>query len=428
MTPWQRLGLCLYLGFLVHSCTPAMDASAPTTILVFAHGTLSGNPVAYSNILRDFERRQPGVVVREEVLPASTDQQHQFYAINLEGEPVPFDLLAVDTIWVQEFARAGWIADVDALLSPTDRDRYFSGPIGAATFNGRLYAIPWYIDAGVLYYRRDLLDRYGFPPPLTWPELVRVARDVQEAERDPDLRGFIWQGKQYEGLVCVALEFIRSNGSDLWTGDERRAAVALESMRSLLAPEGLTPLSVATADEEATRHLFGSGRAIFLRNWPYAWSLFQQEGSPVRGRVGLAPLPSFPGSPSVPTLGGWMLAIPGRSSHPREAGELVQYLTSPEVQRRMALELGYKPVRRDLYQDKALLAMQPWLRELLPVFLAARPRPVSPYYLMMSQVAQPELSAVVVGTKTGAAAVAAVRKQTAQLLARHERFTSARAF
>lgn len=165
-----------------------------------------------------------------------------------------------------------------------------------------------------------------------------------------------------------------------------------------------------------------------MRNWPYAWSLSQKEGSPVRGKVGLVPLPSFPGSPSAPTLGGWMLAVPTLSSHSREAGELIRYLTSPEVQRQMALDLGYKPVRRDLYQEKALLSAQPWLRDLLPVFLAARPRPVSPYYLMLSQAAQPELSAVVVGTKTGAAAIAAVRKQMALLLGRHDRSTSTRAF
>lgn len=123
-----------------------------------------------------------------------------------------------------------------------------------------------------------------------------------------------------------------------------------------------------------------------------------------------------------------MLAVPTLSSHSREAGELIRYLTSPEVQRQMALDLGYKPVRRDLYQEKALLAAQPWLRDLLPVFLAAKPRPVSPYYLMLSQAAQPELSAVVVGTKTGAAAIAAVRKQMALLLGRHDRSTSTRAF
>ena len=412
---WTVLaGLVLLCG-----CSPSDRAGLEPeiTTLVFKHGKVAGDPRAMAAILREFESRHPGVQVREEILPSSSDQQHQFYAVTLEGKQAPFDLFAVDTVWVQEFARAGWLRPLDDLLPSADRDRYFPGPIQAATFRGRLYAAPWYIDAGVLYYRRDLLDRYGFVPPRTWPELVSMSRAILDAEGDARLAGFVWQGKQYEGLVCVALEFLRSHGSDLWDGDEREAATALQFMRDVIAKDRVTPSAMATADEEGTRHLFGAGRAIFMRNWPYAWTLFQQPDSAVRNRVGIAPLPAFPGYVNAPTLGGWTLAVPSRAAHPQEAADLIRYLISPEVQRRLALEVGYKPVRSDLYDD-ALFGPQPWLRDVLPAFLAARPRPVTPYYLMISQMAQPELSAVVVGRKTPEAAIRSIRKQTALLLGR----------
>lgn len=410
--------LALLLTPVLSGCPadrPPAGESGVVTI-TFKHGKLAGGTGMLGDLLREFELRNPGVKVREELLPSSTDQQHQFYAMNLESERTPFDLLAADVIWVQEFAKAGWIRDLDHLSAPEERDDYIQAAVQAASFEGKLHAIPWYVDAGVLYYRRDLLERYGFPPPRTWSELVRVARAVLEAEGDPALKGFVWQGKQYEGLVCVALEFIWGHGGSLAADHAEEAVAALTFMRGLVEPGGVSPALVTTADEEATRHLFGAGRAVFMRNWPYAWSLFQREGSPVRGKVGLAPLPAQLGQASASVLGGWMLAIPRRAAHPREAEQVIRYLSEPETQRELALTLGYQPARRTLYQDPALLGERPWLADLAPVFEAARPRPVTPYYLMLSQILQPELSAVVVGLKPPKVALASARRQMTRLL------------
>ncbi|NJN35872.1 MAG: ABC transporter substrate-binding protein [Nitrospiraceae bacterium] len=357
----------------------------------------------------------PGVLVREELLPASSDGQHQYYAMNLDGGKAPFDLLAVDTIWVQEFAKAGWIAPLDDLLPQAERDDFFPGPIMAATFAHKLYAVPWYVDAGVLYYRRDLLDRHGIAPPATWPELVHAARVILDAEQDPELAGFVWQGKQYEGLICVALEMVRSNGTDLWTGDRNRAETSLQFLRETISVHGITPLSTSMADEESTRLIFGGGRALFMRNWPYAWSLLERAGSPVQGKIGMAPLPSFAGYGGAPVLGGWLLAIPQHSPRQEAARELIRFLTSPEAQRRIAIAIGYNPTRRALYAEKPLVEIRPALKDLYPIFLAARPRPVTPYYLLLSQAAQPEVSAFVVGRKTARDTLDAVRRQAERL-------------
>lgn len=393
-------------------CTLGGEGADPAaTVLVFKHGKLSGDGTVLSGLLREFEQRRPGVLVREEILPASSDRQHQYYAMNLDGGKAPFDLLAVDTIWVQEFAKAGWIASLDELLPPSERDAFFPGPIAAATFDHKLYAVPWYVDAGVLYYRRDLLERHGIAPPATWPELVHAARRILDAEQDPKLAGFLWQGKQYEGLICVALEVIRSNGTDLWTGDRDRAETSLRFLRDTISMHRITPLSTSMADEESTRRLFEEGRALFMRNWPYAWSLLERAGSPVRGKIGMAPLPSFPGYAGAPVLGGWLLAISQHSPRREAASELIRFLTSPEAQRRIAIGIGYNPTRRALYSEKPLLEIRPVLKDLYPIFLAARPRPVTPYYLLLSQSAQPEVSAFVVGRKTASETLQSVRRQ-----------------
>ena len=386
------------------------------TVLVFKHGKLSGDGRVLSGLLREFERRHAGVTVREELLPADSDRQHQYYAMNLDGGKAPFDLLGIDTIWAQEFAKAGWIAPLDGLLTPGEQEEFFLGPIEAATFNGRLYAVPWYIDAGVLYYRRDLLDRYGLDPPRTWPELAQIAKVVLEAEQDSALAGFVWQGKQYEGLMCVTLEVLRSNGADLWSGDLDRAEEGLRFLRETIATHGITPLSTSMADEESTRWRFGEGHALFMRNWPYAWSLMQQEGSPVRGKVGVVSLPAFSGFASAPVLGGWMLAIPNSSAHQEVVGELIKFLTSRDTQRKVAVELGYNPVRRALYAEESLLEVRPLLKDLYPILSEARPRPVTPYYLLISQAVQPEVSAVIVGRKSPNEALAAIRRRVDQIM------------
>jgi multiple sugar transport system substrate-binding protein len=383
----------------------AKEGDGPVTV-VFKHGQIEGNPAAFQALLRKFEASHPGILVRDEILPSSSDQQHQFYVIGLEGRSADFDLLALDVIWVQEFARAGWVRDLSPLLPPEAREAFFPGPIDAALFEGRAYAIPWFLDAGLLYYRTDLLEKYRLDPPQTWEALAAAARTVLQGEGDPRLRGYLWQGKQYEGMICNVLEVIWSAGGEVLDEKGRvvlasaEATEALTFLRDLIGEKGVSPPMVTTADEETTRRLFGEGRAVFMRNWPYAWSLFQREGSAVRGKVGVSPLPHFPGEASAATLGGWHLAVNRFSRHPKEAEALIRFLTSPEAQRTMAIEIGYKPTRKALYHDPALITAQPFIARLRDIFPLARSRPVSPYYPMLSQIMQPEFSAALVGIKT----------------------------
>jgi multiple sugar transport system substrate-binding protein len=237
--------------------------------------------------------------------------------------------------------------------------------------------------------------------------------------REPGLYGFVWQGKQYEGLVCDALEFVWGHGGALpASGAEARPSVrGLEFMRALVV-EGLTPAFVTTLTEEPSRVIFGQGRALFLRNWPYAWRLLARDGSPVQGKVGIAPLPHAPGQASAAALGGWQLGVNAFSARPQAAERLAAFLASAPAQKALALAYGYAPPRRSLYRDAELAAAQPFLASLREVFETARPRPVSPHYVALSQVLQSELSGVLTGGREPEAAVRAIDRAHRELESR----------
>ena len=308
-------------------------------------------------------------------------------------------------------------------LSPAEFAPLFPPAVQADRFSGELYGVPWFVDAGVLFYRADLLGRYGFDPPRTYDALLAQARTVLDGERDDRLIGFVWQGMQYEGLVCAALEFICGNGGAVLSSSGRSALTdlavveALEWVDALIRKHGITPATVTTMTEESTRQLFQSGRAIFMRNWPYAWPLVSADGSPVQGRVGVTTLPHFAGHASTPTLGGYHLGINVSSPHPDQAAALIAFMIRESSQKEILLRMGRLPAHRGVYEDLDVLAAMPYVPDLLLALEQARPRPVTPYYLMISQLLQPELSAVVAGLRSPEEAMARAAQQIDRVLA-----------
>jgi multiple sugar transport system substrate-binding protein len=255
-----------------------------------------------------------------------------------------------------------------------------------------------------------------------------MAAAAQEGERrrDPSFYGYVWQGAQYEGLVCDFLEAAASAGGGLPvrqdggievdTGPNRKA---LDMLRSLIQEDLSPPETYAGMKEEEARLYFDRGSALFERNWPYAWSLHQRKDSPVRGRVGLSPLPHFPGGRSAAALGGWEVGISGFSKDRAAAAKLVRYLVSIPVQRRLALELGWNPGRREMYTDSALLSELPHFRELGEVFAHAVPRPNLPYWTRLSEALQRHLNAALSGKEGAAEALAAAQAETDAVAAQY---------
>lgn len=411
--------LAVVAVILLGGCGERARSTEPVT-LVFKHARMFGDdPVP--RLVAAFEARHPGLRVKTEALGSSSDEQHQFFVINLEGSlgrgrGPGFDVMMMDVIWVPEFARAGWLLDLTPSLAPDELAAHFPAAAEAARWNGRVWALPWNFNVGLLYYRADLLARHGLAPPRTDAELARAVRLIQAAERDPRLDGYVWQGKQYEGLVCNALEALWASGTTLLgpggevLPDAARAEAALGRLRGFIDSR-LSPSWVSAAEEELTRRAFGDGRAVFLRNWFYAMDLFEEAGSRVRGKVGIAPVPQLvPGVPAPGATGGSLLGVSRASRHPEAAVTLARFLAGEDAQRVLAGG-SVLPTRMALYFDPALVARRPHMPAFHDLARAARPRPITPAYLMLSTSLQPELSAAVVGVKSPARAVADARHQ-----------------
>lgn len=415
---------CVVLATLAlwPACSPPPSGSGPVT-LVFKHARILGQTDPLPGLLREFEATHPHVRVRSEALPWSSDDQHQFYVINLEGRSPGFDVMMLDVIWVPEFARAGWLLDLGSRVSGAELAPFFPSAAVAATWNDGVWALPWNMNVGFLFYRADLLARHGLAPPRTWDDLVTQVRQIRTAERDPKLDGYVWQGKQYEGLVVNVLEALWANGTRL-LGDDgavfpepERAAEALAFLRRLIET-GVSPAWTTASDEELSRRAFGDGRAIFLRNWPYALPLFEAADSSVRGRVGIAPLPGHAGGATgAGSTGGSHLGVARATRHPDEALALVRFLTGERAQRAIAASGALSPARTALYDDPGLVAVNPRLPQIRDLMLAGRPRPVTPAYLLLSATLQPEFSAVLVGLKPPARAIADSRRRLEYFLA-----------
>ncbi len=364
--------------------THRQPASPQPVTIVFKHAKHPHSEYL-SELIQRFEAENPGIHVREEILPSDSDEQHQFYVINLAAHSRQVDVIDLDVIWVQEFARAGWLQPLESNISKSELQQLNQPALQPDQFHDRLYAVPWFLDAGVLYYRRDLLDKYGLQPPRTYPELVKQARTIMAGEADPRLSGFVWQGMQYEGLVTVALEFVRGNGGQLLRHGrpeltDPATVEAVGFMGDLVHRYHVTPPMVTTLSEESTRFVFQTGRAVFMRNWPYAWSLLNAPGSPVAGRVGFTMVPHFDEHQSVPTLGGYHLGVNAFSEHKQQAAAFVRFMVGFESQKQISLHLGVLPANMGVYSDAEAVERFPLLPKMLPILQQVRSRPVTPYY------------------------------------------------
>jgi len=356
----------------------------------------------FQRIIADFESSHPGMKVIQEIGPSSSTEFHDLVTQKLRNRDPEMDVFFMDVVWPAEFAAAGWALALDAFFPRSAQKAFLDAPIRANTYEGNIYGVPMFVDAGMLYYRKDLLAKYHLPPPATWPELVRQARTIISQERDPYLTGYSAQFKQYEGLVCNMMEFILSNGGALW--DEQRlmssvhTANAMEAVRfvrddivRLIAYRG-----ILAYQEPESLALFTQGRAVFHRNWPYAWEASNDPAqSKVAGKVGVMALPAFPGQKSAATLGGWQLAISRFSRRAQIAWEFVQFMTSSETQKRIALGTGRAPARQELYHDAEILKRSPQFQSQFETFRLATPRPRTPVYLPLSNILQRYFSSAI---------------------------------
>jgi trehalose/maltose transport system substrate-binding protein len=358
-------------------------------------------PKVWDEAVADFERQNPGIKLVREVGPQSSTQIHDLLTQKLKNRDPRLDVFFMDTIWPAEFASAGWALPLDRYFTAAERDKFLPAPISANQYRGQIFGVPLFIDAGVLYYRKDLLGKFGLAPPRTWPELVEAAKSILAREKGSGLVGFSGQFKQYEGLICNMMEYILSGGGALW--DEKRMVSALHEPAALEAVRfvrdriigEISHRGVLSYEEPESLALFTQGLAIFHRNWPYAWSVANDPAhSKIAGKVGITPLPSFSGGKGVAALGGWQLGVSRFSTKPDIAWRFVAFMTSEQIQKRIGLATGRAPTRTALYEDAELTGKMPQLRSLLDTFKQAVPRPTTPVYVPLSNIMQRYFSSV----------------------------------
>ncbi len=324
----------------------------------------------------------------------------------LQAENASLDIFDADVTWAPIFASAEWVEPLDDYLTPEEMDAYLPGAMLANYYEGKHYGIPYRTDTGMLYYRKDLLEKYNKPVPTTWDELTETAKFIMDNEGG-NMSGHAGSWKQYEGLTCNLTEFIWSYGGRVLDENgkvvlnSKESVAALKRMTDMVNTDKITPEGVVTFGSGGARAVFFAGDMVFLRDWPSGWSKSQNtEKSKVVGKVGIAALPS--GSDdmqSYSTLGGWQVMVSSFSEHKEEAIAFAKFRASEYAQIEMAKRVSHIPSLKGLYSNDEVLEAMPFLEQMYPAIANAYPRPKTPFYAELSNILQVEAQQALIGNK-----------------------------
>ncbi|MER8747751.1 ABC transporter substrate-binding protein [Mesorhizobium sp. M1050] len=342
----------------------------------------TGDGIKVLREILDRYEKDSGNKVGIVVMPTSGTDQFGQYRLWLAAGNSDIDVYQTDVIWAPQLASQ--LVDLTAATKDVV-GAHFPSIIQSQTVNGKLVALPIFTDAPALYYRKDLLDKYGAKVPATWKELAGTAKLVMDGERaagNRDIWGFVFQGNAYEGLTCNALEWVMSSGGGQIIEPDGsisinnpNAAAVLDMAKGWVGT--IAPPGVLAYQEEESRGVWQTGNAVFMRNWPYAYALGNGGGSPIKGKFDVAPLPAGTGEGARPiaTLGGWNLAVSKYSKHQDAAIELVKFIASPAMQKYRTLKTSNLPTIQALYDDADIARQQPIVPRWKQIFLNAMPRP-----------------------------------------------------
>jgi multiple sugar transport system substrate-binding protein len=365
---------------VVAACTPGGNGEGEGEggEMVWALGGSEAQPGrVHQQVAELWSEQNPDNPIRIEILPEEADQQREQQALELQAEGSNFDVLGVDVIWTGEYSTNGWVESLEDVRGEIEQAT-IPGAVESALWNGEMWAAPYNSNAGFLYYRTDLVDE----PPTTWDELCEMAI---EAGEQADIGGFIAQGSRYEGFVVNWLEYYWSDGGELFNEDQ--SAVDFDTDTATRVTEWLAEAKDSgclapgfnTATEEEARNTFQSGDAVFMRNWPYAYSLIEGEADPaVADNFDIAPLPTFSGEGTISALGGFNNAVSAFSNNKEAAKEFIVWAaTNEEVQTMLATEASLPPTMEAVYEDPEL-SDDPVMSLLGEVLPEAKPRPPAP--------------------------------------------------
>ena len=339
-------------------------------------GDSSGDSGTFTKALIEEWAQKTGnkveIISRPNDATATLAQYQQYWA----AKSPDVDVYQVDVIWMGICAPHA--VDMKKYVKEDEISQHFPRIIENNTVNGKLVAIPWFTDAGILYYRTDLLEKYGYKePPKTWEELADMAKKIQDGERKEgkkDFQGFVFQGRASEGLTCNALEWIYSYGGGSVIEPDKKITInnpnaikALDNAHSWVGT--ISPAGVTTYDHEEALTIWQAGNAAFMRNWPFAYARGSDPKSPIAGKFDVTVLPKGGDSgKNAACLGGWQFMISAYSKVPDAAADLVRYLCSAEIQKKRTIDWSLLPTRPALYSDPDVLAKYPFFKIMPDVF------------------------------------------------------------
>ena len=355
---------------------------------------------ATQDLVKQFNREHRGDISLQVVRgPLETEAMSDLAISSLLLGKAPFDGLLMDVTWLSKYAAAGWMQPLEDYFSETDVASLAIGAREGNSYDEHLYRWPMNADMGLLYYRTDLMEQ----PPETPDQLVQVSQSLQK-DKKVDW-GYVWQGRQYEGLSCVYLEMIDGFGGD-WLkidsnqiGLNSKPGVEAAAWLQGLIDQGVSPRAVTNYGEAEALQSFKVGDAAFMRNWPYAWAELQKSDSAVKGNVGITTMVAKPGHTTA-TLGSWGLTVLKGSPHVDASIEAIRFLTSETAQKQLFLKYGYSPTQQRVIDDPQLLQDKPILAEFGRALKVATPRPQTALYAQISDVLTRQLSSILTGERT----------------------------
>ena len=412
LVPW----ICSF--FLASFISPAVFGQG--ALVRFAGETEVGELGRWSRAAAEEWAKKTGNKIEYISVPQDASTRLQNFQQYWAAKSPDVDVYMVDVIW--QGILAPHSVDLKKYFKEDEIKKFLPRSIENNTVGGKLASIPWFIDAGILYYRTDLLEKYGYKePPKTWQELTEMAKKIQEGERaagNADFQGFVFQGKASESGTCNFIEWIYSfNGGTIVEPDKKVTINNPDAIKALEMAKGwvgtISPKGVTTYGEEEARNIFQTGNAAFMRNWPYAYPLGHDPKSAIAGKFDVTDVPKGgENGKNAACLGGWQLMVSAYSKAPDAAADLVRYLVSEEQQKKRAVGLGLLPTLPALYSDPDVLAKNAWLKNVdVLTNLVARPSTVTGAgYNQLSTAFFQSVNKVLSGGETPQNAVSEVEK------------------
>jgi multiple sugar transport system substrate-binding protein len=424
-----RLAAAVSAALLAAACgssgTPAPqgDSGAAPKLegrgdITFVTGKDTSNNM--QKLVAEWNSAHPSEQVRIVELPESADAQRQQMVQNAQVKSDQYGVLNLDVVWTAEFAANRWVVELPR--DQFDLQNFLKPAVATGEYRDKLYAVPVYSDGGLLYYRKDLLDKASVTPPKTWTELTAACQKVLALPEAAKMGCYAGQFEKYEGLTVNFDEAVHSAGGAIVddagkpTVDTPEAKAGLDILVQGFK-SGAIPQKAITYKEEEGRRAFQAGELVFQRQWPYQWALANKTdgSSQVAGKFDVAPLPGSAG-PGISSLGGHNFAISAFAKNKATALDFIKFFTTEQAERSNLLATSQAPTRTSLYDDPELTKQFPYLPTLKASILAAKPRPKAVRYGDVTTAIQESAYAALTGAKDSATALKELQAKLQELM------------